>query len=99
MHDVTAAPGIQQIAGGHARLQPILATVQRALGQVEAPVETQPQRILKDSVGRKAIDQSTGSGARCDFEHLLLVDQQRLTHAVADSPGDISQRHRREHNQ
>ena len=78
LHHLAALPEVEQFDGGHARRQAILAAAQALLGQIEAPVQAQPETPAQQTVALQTVEQAAGRGAARNLQQTLLGEYQGL---------------------
>ena len=87
LHHFPALPQIDQTFDGHAGRHAVLAAVQRLLGQIEAPVDAQPERVLDDAVGFHSQESAVRGSALGHLQQFFLFDIQRLYQRRMNFPG------------
>ncbi|MNC19322.1 hypothetical protein D3C75_672520 [compost metagenome] len=78
LHHLTALPLGQQITGGLPGCQAVFATVQTLAVEIEAPVQTQPQRALQHPLVLETTQQTARRGSCRHLEQALLAEHEGL---------------------
>ncbi|MNL39094.1 hypothetical protein D3C87_1613500 [compost metagenome] len=91
LNDFPALPQVDQPFDCHAGLHAVFALVQGLPGEIEAPVNAQPESILDHAIGFEPIEGAGRRGALGHLQQFFLGDIQRLLQRRMDFPGRSTQ--------
>ncbi|MCY1240144.1 hypothetical protein D9M72_529780 [compost metagenome] len=78
LHHVALAPEREEVLPAHSRAQTIFATVQGLSGEIEAPVQAQPERTVQHLFILQARQQVSGGIAGGNLQQSLFGEFQWL---------------------